>query len=155
MTARTTGSSTIAVDNAGRPRRRGRALHVGLWVAQLALAFLFAAAGFTKVTQPIADLHERMPWTADVPLALIRFIGAAELAAALGLLLPAATRIRPRLTPLAALGLVTLMLLAAGFHLARHERHVLPANFVLGAVAAFVAWGRLRKAPIAARESQA
>lgn len=74
---------------------------------------------------------------------------------ALGLVLPAATRIRPRLTPVAALGLVTVMLLAVlfhvVFHVARGEFQMLPVNVVLGGLASFVAWGRFEKVPIAPR----
>jgi len=57
---------------------------------------------------------------------LVRFIGVSELAGALGLILPAATRIRPGLTPLAALGLSTIMALAMLFHLVRGEPQALP-----------------------------
>ena len=89
-----------------------------------------------------------MGWPGDLPPALVRFIGASELAGALGLVLPSATRIRPLLTPLAAMGLVIVMLLAALFHISRGEWLALPINAVLGGLAAFVAWGRLRKAPI-------
>jgi len=72
-------------------------------------------------------------------------------AGALGLILPAVTRIRPKLTAAAGLGLVTVMVLAAAFHLSRGEAQVLPLNLTLGALAAFVAWGRSRKAPILPR----
>ena len=104
-----------------------------------------------KSFQPIAELARQLAWTAAVPVALVRFIGASELAGAIGLLLPAATRIKPVLTPLAALGLVTVMVLAAGFHVTRGEFSVLPVNAVLGGLAAFVAWGRTRGAPIRSR----
>lgn len=81
----------------------------------------------------------------------MRFIGIAELAAAVGLILPALTRILPKLTPLAGLGLAVIMVLAAGFLVQRGEMSALPINFLLGALAAFVAWGRWRKVPIAPR----
>lgn len=100
---------------------------------------------------PIAEVSQYIVWAQVVPAALVRFIGASELAAAIGLILPAATRIRPMLTPLAAAGLVLVMLLAIGFHLSRGEIQALPVNIALGALAAFVAWGRFRKAPISAR----
>src|SRR5262245_35966568 len=101
-----------------RPTRAaGKGITVALWIAQVLLAGLFGMAGAMKSTAPFAALATKMPWTADVPHALVRFIGLAELAAALGLLLPSLTRVRPRLTPLAAAGLVTVMVLAALFHL--------------------------------------
>ena len=76
---------------------------------------------------------------------------AAELLGGIGLVLPAATRIMPKLTPLAALGLLTVMLLAMLTHVTRGEFSALGANVMLGGLAAFVAWGRLAKSPIAPR----
>jgi putative oxidoreductase len=70
---------------------------------------------------------------------------------ALGLVVPSATRIKPWLTPLAGAGLLTVMILASLFHLSRGEANLAPINVVLGALAAFVAWGRWKKAPIAPR----
>jgi len=127
------------------------ALHVTLWIVQLLLAVAFGMAGVMKSTQPIADLAAAMVWPGDLPAVLVRFIGVSELAGALGLVLPAATRIRPLLTPLAAIGLVVVMVLASLFHISRGEWFALPINFALGGLAAFVAWGRLRKVPIPPR----
>ena len=124
------------------------AINVTLWIVQLLLAAAFGMAGVMKSTQSIPALTAAMGWPGDLPPALVRFIGASELAGALGLVLPSATRIRPLLTPLAAMGLVIVMLLAAVFHISRGEWFALPINVVLGGLSAFVAWGRLRKAPI-------
>lgn len=131
----------------------GRLLNGGLWTAQVVLALMFGMAGVMKSTQPIAELAEKMVWPGAVPEGLVRFIGLAEFLGAVGLVLPAATRIKPLLTPLAAAGLVTIMALAAVFHLMRGEFGGIGFNFVLGSVAAFVAWGRYRRAPIAPRGS--
>jgi hypothetical protein len=67
------------------------------------------------------------------------------------MILPSALRIKPVLTPLAGAGLVVIMCLAVLFHLSRGEAAVTPVNLVLGALAAFVAWGRYTRAPIAPR----
>ena len=135
--------------HAGPTRSRG--LLITLWVAQILLAIAFSASGFMKLVQPIDALAIAMGWPGDVPPGLVRFIGAAELAGALGLILPSVTRIRPRLTVLAALGLVIVMVLAAGFHVTRGEGATIAPNVVLGLLAAFVAWGRGKAAPIAPR----
>ncbi len=128
-----------------------KGFHVSLWVVQILLAALFGMAGVMKTTTPIAELITKLPWAGAIPEALVRFIGASELAAAFGLILPSATRIRPALTPLAAAGLALVMALAFVFHVARGETQALPINLVLGGLAAFVAWGRAKKAPISAR----
>lgn len=116
-----------------------------LWVIQVLLACFYAFAGFNKVSMsPEALVEMGMSYVAAVPIALVRFIGVAEIAGALGLILPMATRIRPGLTPLAALGLCAIQLLAMPLHIYRGEYEVLPINLVLLAMAAFVYWGRSR-----------
>ncbi|MGH9366211.1 MAG: DoxX family protein [Thermoanaerobaculia bacterium] len=132
-------------------RRPGTGLSAGLWIAQVLLALAFGMSGWMKAATPIPELTAKVAWVADVPAPLVRFIAAAELAGAIGLLLPALTRILPVLTPLAGTGLATIMLLATVFHLRRGEMPAIGFTIVLGALAAFVAWGRFRKAPIAPR----
>lgn len=104
-----------------------------------------------KAIAPLETLHAQVPWTNHVPDLLVRFIGVSEFAGGIGVLLPAITRIKPQLTPLAALGLMAVMLLATAFHLTRGEFIAIPVTIGLAAVAAFVAWGRSRKLPIAPR----
>jgi uncharacterized membrane protein YphA (DoxX/SURF4 family) len=128
-----------------------KGLHIGLWVAQVLLAILFGMAGVMKTFTPLNELAQKLPWVAESSAALVRFIGISELAGALGLILPAATRIKPALTPLAGLGLLVVMVLAAGFHVMRGEAQALPVNLILGGLAAFVVWGRWKKQPIAPR----
>ena len=69
---------------------------------------------------------------------------------AVGVVLPALTRVQPKLTPLAAAGLVVVMVLAMANHIMAGEFMIVP-NLVLGGLAAFVAWGRFKRAPIAPR----
>ena len=129
----------------------GTGLRIALWIAQLLLAALFCGAGFAKVTTPLPELAQMLPYTADLPGGLVRFIGACEIAGGVGLVLPALFRILPILTPLAALGLTAIMVLATLFHVSRAEWSAIGMTIAIGAVAAFVAWGRLKKARIAPR----
>jgi putative oxidoreductase len=129
--------------------RSSKGLHIALWVAQvlLFLAFLFFG-GFKLVT----STEQLLKYDATQSIPLTRFIGVAEVLGALGVLLPAATRIRPGLTPLAALGLFTIMVLATGHHVMRGDiATAFPTVGALGVLAAFVAWGRSKKVPIAPR----
>ena len=142
--------ATVAHTNHA-PATRSKFLHYGLWGAQLALGLAFVMAGSMKTTAPYADLAQKMAWVSAVPEGLVRIIGIAELLGGLGLILPAATRIKPWLTPLAAGGLALIMILATAFHLSRGEAAAVPINVVLGGLAAFVAWGRARKSPIPGR----
>lgn len=126
-------------------------LRTVLWIAQVVLFLVFAVTGFVKLTLPIDQLVPVMSWVADVPPALVRFIGIAELAGALGVLLPALTRVLPMLTPLAAIGLAIVMALATAANLAGgHPAHA-AVSFPLGVLAVFVAWGRFTREPIAPR----
>jgi uncharacterized membrane protein YphA (DoxX/SURF4 family) len=117
-------------------------VNIVLWVIAGLLAATFAAAGLMKLTQPKEKLATNGPWVEDFPLATVRAIGALEVLAAVGLILPALLDIAPVLVPLAALGLVLLMAGAAITHLRRHETSVLPINAVLLILAAIVVWGR-------------
>lgn len=134
------------------PVQVGKGWNIGLWVAQALLAAMFLMAGATKLMSGSAELVAMgMGWAENAPFLLIKFIGLAEVAGALGLIVPAATRIKPGLTKLAAAGLAVIMVLAAGLHITRAEFEVVPMNVILFALAAFVIWGRARKAPIEPR----
>jgi uncharacterized membrane protein YphA (DoxX/SURF4 family) len=117
-------------------------VNVFLWIVQAVLAAMFAMAGVTKSTRPKDKLTEQLPWVADFSQGTVRFIGVVEFAAALGLILPGATGIAPVLTPLAATGLVVVMVLAAITHARRKEPGAIAFNAVLLILAALVAWGR-------------
>ena len=115
-----------------------------LWIIQVLLALLFVFAGGMKLVLPLDQLAGPFP----LPGPFLRFIGAAELLGGLGLILPAALRIRPGLTPLAAAGLVIIMIGATVITLLAREFGGAAISFVVGVLAAFVAYGRWRLAPI-------
>ena len=139
--------TVVGTPAAGAP---SKATHIALWVVQVLLAVAFGMAGTMKTFTPLDELVKTMPWFTSVPW-LPRFIGPAELAAALGMVLPSVTRIRPVLTPLAGVGLAIVMVLAAGMHAVRGELPMVPINVLLGGLAVFVVWGRFKKAPIEPR----
>ena len=122
--------------------------NIGLWVAQILLFLVYGLAGFMKTTQPIPDLTAMMVWPGIVPELMVRFIGLAELAGALGLILPMLTKIQPRLTILAALGLTVLQVFAIIWHISFAEFAALPVNAVLIGLSVFVLWGRRNKLPL-------
>ncbi len=127
-------------------------MHIALWIVQALLAFAFLMAGGMKMGAPIEDLLANgMTFVEWTPAAVVRFIGAAEFAGALGLILPSVLRIQPKLTPIAAGALAFVMVLAAGSHVMHDEMGALGAPIVLGLLSAFVAWGRWSKAPISPR----
>ena len=129
----------------------GQGLHVTLWVVQGLLAVFFVMVGYSHGLMPYDQIAQQATWMNDVPRWLGRFIGYAEIGGGLGLLIPAATRIAPWLTPLAALGLATIMILAIPFHVLKGEAGVIWLHALLAALGLFVAWGRGRKAPIRRR----
>jgi uncharacterized membrane protein YphA (DoxX/SURF4 family) len=127
-------------------------MNTTLWTVQLLWGAFFSLNGFGKVccynqalwNQTLRDV----PWLSRVPEDLFVFIGVCEFLGGIGLILPAITGVKPRLTPFAAIGLMLVMTLAAGFHIARGEYNYVPINLVLGGVAAFIAYGRLFVKPI-------
>jgi len=114
-----------------------------LWIVQSLLALLFLFAGGMKLVLPL----EQLAGPITLPGPLLRFIGVAEALGALGLILPGLLRIWPGLTPLAAAGLVIIMLGAIVLTLVAGLVAVALISLVVGLLAAFVAYGRWRLAP--------
>jgi putative oxidoreductase len=132
-------------------QKNNKAIHIILWIAQGLLGAMFLMAGATKAFQPVEALAESLPWVTSTPILLVKFIGISELLGGLGLILPSLLKIKPFLTVWAALGLVVVMILAALFHASRGEFSVIGMNVILMSFAAFIAWGRSKKAPILAK----
>lgn len=101
-----------------------------------------------KATQPIEELSQSMTWVNDFSAGMVRFIGISELLGGIGLLLPALLRIKPMLTPLAALGIFTIMVFAFVYHITKGEYEALGFNVILAAIAFFIAWGRYKEVPV-------
>lgn len=130
-----------------------KGLKISLWVVQGLLAFAFTGAALMKLTQPYDTLAVDQAWVKLFSPEVVKLIGAVELLGVLGLILPSVTKILPILTPIAASGLVLTMIVAGATHLRIGEPPI--PNIVLGGLAAFVAWGRFKKVPIAARSTRA
>lgn len=129
-----------------------KGMNTAIWIGQLILAAMFLMAGVMKSTMPIDKLSVTVTWAKDVPEMLVRFIGISEFLGALGLLLPSLLRIRPRLTPVAAMCLASVLLMAIVFHIYRGEAKLIGMHIVMAAMAIFIVWGRMVKAPILARK---
>lgn len=117
-------------------------MNIVLWIAQILLAGMFLAAGIMKYSQPIAKLAGKMSWVTHYKPGTVRFVGIAEVLGALGLILPWSTNIAPVLTPIAAVALAVVMVLAALYHFRQKEFSGITVNVVLLALAVLVAWGR-------------
>ena len=131
-------------------------MNIALWTMQVLWGIFFCFTGFGKILCYRPDvwnltLHQPVPWFSAVPQGLFVFIGVCEFLGGVGLILPAMTGVKPKLTPFAAIGLTLVMILAAAFHIERGEfSFFLPFNLVLAGGAAFIAYGRLMSRPIAA-----
>jgi uncharacterized membrane protein YphA (DoxX/SURF4 family) len=124
-----------------------------LWTVQVLWGAFLSLNGFGKIccyNQALWNqaLHD-VPWLSALPQDLFIFIGVCEFLGGVGLILPAMTGVKPKLTPFAAVGLTLVMILAAVFHIVRGEYNFVPINLVLGGVAAFIAYGRLFVRPVA------
>jgi hypothetical protein len=125
-------------------------MKVAVWIVSALLALAYLGSGFMKLVTPLDELAQKMAFVTYFG-SLTRAIGAAEVLGALGLLLPAATRIKPMLTPIAASGLAVLMLGAVVTHVVLGEANHVAVPLVLAALSAFVAWARVVKVPVLAR----
>jgi hypothetical protein len=122
----------------------GTRLTCALWIVQGLLALTFLFAGGTKLILPI----EEMTKDVALPGLFLRLLGVAEVLGAIGLILPGLLHIRPGLTPLAAAGLALIMIGATAITLATMGPALALIPLVVGLLAAFVAYGRWRLAPL-------
>jgi uncharacterized membrane protein YphA (DoxX/SURF4 family) len=120
-------------------RKHSRAEDIALWAGQGLVGLTFAGIGATKLFGSMPKLEEKFGFPKVVGPELTRVIGASELAGGIGTVLPAATRIAPWLTPLAAGALAAVTLLASGYHLGRREFGYLKTPIALGLVAGAIA----------------
>lgn len=118
-------------------------MNITLWIIQGLLAVMFLMAGIQKATMPIEKLLKNgITWADRLPLSTVRLIGVVELLGSIGLILPRLLNIMPVLTPVAAVGICVIMLLAVFHHLRHKEGKAIVFNVVLLLLAAFVAYGR-------------
>src|SRR5215212_10180187 len=129
-------------------RTFSRVLNIALWVLQVLMAALFFWHGQLMAFPP-ADMVAMI--NANIGEGLRVFIGAAEILAAIGLILPGLTRILPWLTALAAAGLMIVMSSATVVHLFRGETASALAAFVIFLLVSVIAYTRWKVAPITAR----
>jgi len=130
-----------------------RLLHFSVWTAQLVLASFFGAMAVLKLMPQYDRVVELMAWAGSVPETFVRMLGVVELLGAIAIAAPAVTHLPQRVVGYTAVFFVTLMSAATIIHIARGEPRMLIINVSVGALAAFVAWGRLAHKPLEVEES--
>ncbi|MDY0780305.1 DoxX family protein [Tenacibaculum sp. IB213877] len=125
-------------------QKNSKVLNITLWIFQILLAVTFIWAGAMKLFQP-----NELPWlwTKENP-ELVTITGILDVLAGFGLILPSLLRIQPKITIYAAYGTIALMISASIFHIMRGEGNEIGFNIFMLLSAIFIAWGRLKKAPI-------
>jgi hypothetical protein len=128
----------------GRTTSPGRGIHYTLWTIQALLALLFLFAGVIKLIGPAQANAQKM----NVSIHFFQFIGVVETLGGLGMVLPGLLRTATGLTPLAAAGLVIIMIGAVVISLQSGPPVTAILPLVTGLLAAFVAYGRWKMAPL-------
>jgi hypothetical protein len=118
-------------------------MNLALWIIQVLLALLFLFAGGMKLILPIEEMTQQMA----MPGLFLRFIGVCEVLGGLGLVLPGLVGVRPGLTPLAAVGLVIIMIGATATTIMIGQVAASILSLIVGILCLFVAYGRWRLAP--------
>jgi uncharacterized membrane protein YphA (DoxX/SURF4 family) len=118
-------------------------LNVALWILQILIGLLFLWAGAIKLVLPL----EQLKGPIDFPGWFIRFIGVVEVLGGLGLILPGLLRIKPGLTPLAAAGLVIIMIGATFVGIVGGPPALASVPIAIGSAAGFIAYSRWRLVP--------
>jgi uncharacterized membrane protein YphA (DoxX/SURF4 family) len=121
---------------------RESVMNIALWILQVMLGAAFVVHAFLMLRPSPQTAEQGMRYVLEMPRGLRRFAGTAEGLAGIALVIPPLVHVLAWLTPLAAAGLVLLMIGAAIFHLPRREYPNIGLNAVLGLLTAVVAWGR-------------
>jgi len=122
-------------------------MNVILWIIQVLLALLFLFAGVTKLILPVEEMTKQMA----MPGMFLRFLGVAEVLGGLGLILPGLFRIKTWLTPLAAIGLMIIVIGATVLTLKMGGGAMALTPLAAAILCAFVAYGRWRMSPLAGK----
>jgi hypothetical protein len=119
-------------------------MNLALWIVAGLLAVVMLVGSASKLFVPKETLAAAPGggWTGDASVGFVKTMGAIEVLAAVGLILPAALDIAPVLVPVTAVCVVLLMVGAMITHGRRHEAKFVVLNLAYLALASFVAWGR-------------
>ena len=132
---------TIKIENINDQLIQNLNMNTALWIVQIILSTLMLSLGFMKTFMPVKKLST-LNWTTHSSEGFVRFVGVSELLIGAGLILPQLTGILPLLTPLAALSLCMIMVLAIAEHVRYKEIHEIGKNVIIILLAAFVVVGR-------------
>ncbi|MEZ4864919.1 MAG: DoxX family protein [Caldilineaceae bacterium] len=120
-------------------------MEIILWILQILLAAVFLAHGLFMVAPPA---EYAVIINAELGRAFSLFIGIAEVLAALALIVPGLARRLTWLTPLAAAGLMIVMVSATALHGYRGEGSSAITTAVLLVLVTFVAYMRWKVRPL-------
>jgi uncharacterized membrane protein YphA (DoxX/SURF4 family) len=121
-------------------------MNIVLWILQVLLGLFFIFAGVMKFVMPVEEMTKQIP--VALPGIFLHFIGVCEILGGLGLILPGLFRIKPGLTPLAAAGLVIIMIGAVVIALVGGAIGPALYPLIIGLLLAFVAFARWRSVPL-------
>jgi uncharacterized membrane protein YphA (DoxX/SURF4 family) len=121
----------------------GQLMNIVLWVLQAVLAAVFLSAGLPKIAKPKEELVASMgEWVNSFPAPGVKLLGLVEVLGAIGLIVPPLVGVAPVLSPVAAVGIVVIMVGAIVAHARESAGSKIAMNVVLGVLAVVVAWGR-------------
>lgn len=113
-----------------------------IWIMQGILASIMAASGLVILIIPKSRLENRLYWIRKYPNSMRIFICTAKILAAIGLTAPMLLNVLPILTPIAALGIVLLMIAALNYHLQTKEYKDVPATVIFLSMALLISYYR-------------
>ncbi|MBP1223670.1 DoxX family protein [Flavobacterium sp. 1355] len=120
--------------------KHSKAILITVWIAKIILAISFIWGASLKLFQSIEKLSAMWPWTAEVPLEVVKFTGIIDLLGGIGIIAPALLSLNPKITRITAFAIIALMICAGIFHICRGEGSQIGINVFFALLASFIAW---------------
>jgi len=120
--------------------KHSKVILIAVWIAKIILAISFIWGASLKLFLSIEKLSAMWPWTAEVPVAVVKFTGIIDLLGGIGIISPVILSLNPKITQITAFAIIVLMICGSVFHICRGEASQIGINVFFAFLASFIVW---------------
>jgi hypothetical protein len=120
--------------------KHSKVILIAVWIAKIILAISFIWGASLKLFLSVEKLSAMWPWTAEVPVAVVKFTGIIDLLGGIGIIAPVILSLNPKITQITAFAIIALMICGSVFHICRGEASQIGINVFFAFLASFIVW---------------